>query len=360
MKSFRIAEIYDNLTMTPIERILISDYKIDTDTVAEENGEISLVSPGSSKKFDIVNIVDESFNSYFLGVIKQKEGINLQVVSLVNFFRDSFVFKNQYGIIIEDYVADKLMDVYKRSIDEFQNASFFNFIPTTQTIGNLIVDGLLDGEEKLISFEELFKMIQLNNIYISYEHIPSTLGSGDKVEVFITKNSIDDIKIDVDTPDIVEFEVLAELQGFNKVDLYVSNQESKTLTLNSSWVLLNDGTVSTDFNHPNRITPPVNATNKTFSNMEFDAQAEALNILNSSAKGNNEIRFKLKNDSKIFPNQERFKIGAELTIYNGLKTYKTIITGKKTEYTKDVDVPFTSYVCGFIRNDFLKQLKEVM
>lgn len=355
MQQSKLVEIYDNMTFELLEVLGVESMQIDIDSVASENGEVVTVkAPTNAKLFDIVNIIDTAFNQYYLGYIKEIIGNEIMIADL----KDNFTIPNQvmntYDIpSIEQWLVGRLTSSYINNSDPQQAKPYYAFSAATSTTGSLIFENLEDGKEKVVPYNQLFdKLAKEYNIYVTY-----SVDYNNWLIRFKVSNApnAEEIFIDTSLSDVREFDVGVSLQGYNKVDLFDSDSQTGQINLASYWVLLNDGTVSQDLNHVDRVNPPCNPGYKTFSTPGYNPQEEALKFFRTSFNAANEITFKIRKDSKIYANQAMWEIGNAATIKHEGRLMDTIITGKSID-SRDED--YVSYLCGFKRTSLTKQLQR--
>lgn len=356
-----IAEIYrpELNTLDFIEKFTVVDATLDIDSLARQNGNLTLLeTPKGVSKGDIVIVTDTSFSYQWRGIIVEISERNITFIAIEEYFSASFIFENVYGLDLEGYLYDTLKAEYADNNDAYQARPYFKFSTQSVTPGDLIEPDLIDGKTTLMTHKKLIEKLALEfNIYIRSNF------DWDLKEItfYIARNEIGGLIIDTeDVGDVVSVDIKIEMSGKNKVDVYQTDAETGRHTLMASYVLLKDGTSTTNLSHPDRVPPPVSEGTLSYSSSQaYDIQAEVDKFFKNQARSNNHITFKLRSDSKIYDNQELFVIGSGLIVRHNGVPLPTVITGRSHEIIKGIKQDqYNSYICGFKRKSLLKKLRQ--
>lgn len=347
-----IYEIYDIHTFELLHHGGVASFKIDFDSVAKQIASVTIqksITDSYKYKGNLIIITDTKFSKNILGKITEIKGTTINFIDVSEIFKTGFLFENMYNIEIELMLQNKLIQFFNQNPDDLQNIPFFEFNTLTSTIGSVIWEGLPDGQNKWIQMNELIeKVTKEYRIYVTYR-----IDFDNKKVIFdIQRNQITDLYVDLDTPDVVESEIKIDLAITNKLYIFTTDVEG-LMILHSTWYLLTNFTITEDSADVNRFDFINEGTLQFSNNQAFDAREEAAKFFKANAKANNEITFKIRKGSKIYDNQQDFKIGSELVVKQGDRQIDTIITGA----TFDTGTDYNAYLCGFNRTKLTKKLQ---
>lgn len=318
----------------------INDYTIEYDINFKGKSTFVLGEKPNAEKGDLVTYND------FIGIIsrvetnKAYESCKLHVDDINSIFDRKIILTNENLISstgLEDFIATVITNRWISSGDSLLNIDYISLTVLTHTIYYFTME-TQDGLYNFLTF--LGNVNQFYGIELDY-----TITSN-QLNITISKKNYSEIDLDLSASDIVEYDEVYSVDIIAKV--VVKSKESNSET---SYYLLNDRTISTNVNHPNRVVGDIEMV---VCEKNVDVYQKAVDTFKSN-RYNHNIAFKLISNSKLYEPNQLF-INRPIRIKTKLNgVYNTFIA--KMSHTLKSKV--ISYECGNMKVKLTDKLKGV-
>lgn len=341
--------IYARGDLEYIDGGVVKDYSIDFDIISNNTSSVSIVGTSSGFKGDIIALIDGS------------ELVEMGVITSIDNTEQKISFKHMKELfndtVINVFKYTDLLGMKFDGVEGLKTILTYAFIETDDPQKKLPLDLRTFGQEKSCVYNEDDDTIVISdfidwlfdtyNIYLDFSINFIT----NKIVCTITKNTTegyvikDNIKLSKP-----EFDN-NDMPAYNKVVLY-----NKDLgTIDGTYYLRQDNTVTTDATDPERIMP----TQTTY--VEWDETEAIKEGYSMQEKAESELCGNIYNHCilyKLAKTQtmikcKNFHYGDVVTIIYENREYKSIFTGLKYNMTE----PYYTCVFGKTRIDFTDRMK---
>ena len=270
----------------------------------------------AAQKGDFIRVTEQNGASVFEGIVDDVEsgnsGTTISAQPLMSLFDIDVHFDRTTSSKIEDFIAGIITSNFISSGDSLQNVTGMTVEATSSTTGAL---NLKDNIHSF--FEIITKSLTAYGIAVNLE-----LNVQKKTLAVTVGKVTDTATIEANLKAITEKNIiLGDSYGeLNKVTIYNKADEAQTVT----YYLHTDGSVSTE--NTDRVTPVFFAakfldTEEDFGTAAYQKAYETL----APSTYNNLIELTTAKDSAVLDTS--MKMGTEVLVIDGDKSYKSILTG---------------------------------
>ncbi|MCL2555466.1 MAG: hypothetical protein FWE03_00405 [Firmicutes bacterium] len=342
-------KIYDRLTLELRDSGVVRDYVVDLDYLTNNNSTMRLVRESKGFKGDILAI-SEGVDLIALGVITAIDNteLRIQFKHMKELFNDSIlnVFK-WTGLLDKKFDAVQGLRVLIEYAFINTTDSLRRLPLTIRTFGQNLNAVWIDDSDTIDMQYFIDWCFDHYNIYINCD----IDFANKRIIVDIIKNDTEGLilkdNIKLSKPEFDSQELPRENRAllFNKYTGVIVN----------SWFLLQNNTLTTNANHPQRLYP---VSTRHVEWDEVDAIREGYtqeDLVKSEIQGNvynHCVQVQLAKKQTMMP-ARRFNYGDQVRIVYEGRSYDTIFTGLK--FRKDN--PFYTCIFGHARIDFTDRMK---
>lgn len=336
--SFRSSTQVQDITYE-FDYLSLSNNKIKLQNIFAERGDYIRITKGVRKIFGVIKGVSDSDTVCI-------EYVNILSLFDVNVYADIITFINDSTTFIEQWLAENIQSLFVTNKDSLQNIHGMEIRVRSGTM----------GKKKLKYNSNIFNLYELITNILTQHAIMVDVDidvQNKKILVEIGKRMEEEKHIEASLPNVKDKEIAVEKgdEAINKILIINEDNQSEQI----AYYLLQDGTVSSEAEETDRISPVVfDSTFITISDDEVftdKAYDEAVSTL-IPEEYDNFISITINNDDELVKPDE-WLIGQKAAIIHKGKVYHSILTGIKIKKR-------TTLMFGAVRKDFTKKLKRRM